>query len=180
MMPIGPLMIEHRLIERLIRAMEEEHRRMSEQKKARICFVDGAIDFLAMYTDRCHHGKEEGFLFKELETRVLSPEHRMILEELKSEHAYGRDIVGKLVKARDRHAQEDANAFKDILDCFEKLIELYPRHIEKEDKHFFIPSMNYLTKDEQAEMLRKFWEFDKALIHEKYRKLAEMLPSCRD
>lgn len=179
MMPIGPLMIEHRLIERLIRSMKEEFRVMGEEKNARMCFIDGAIDFLAMYADRCHHGKEEGILFKELETKALSSEHRTILEELKNDHIHGRNVLGKLANARDTYAQGNGDALKDILECFEKLIELYPRHIEKEDKHFFIPSMNYLGKDEQAGMLQKFWDFDKALIHEKYRKLADQLPSCR-
>ncbi len=178
-MPIGALMIEHRLIERLIRSMGQELGMMRERKTARVCFIDGAMDFLTMYADRCHHGKEEGILFKELETRSLSAEHRTMLEELNSDHAYGRNLLMRLAKAKDSYVQGNVTALEDICDCFEKFIELYPRHIQKEDKHFFIPSMNYLGKDEQAEMLQKFWDFDKALIHEKYRMLAEQLSSCR-
>ncbi len=32
----------------------------------------------------------------------------------------------------------------------ETLIKRYPVHIEKEDKHFFIPSMEYLSMQEQT------------------------------
>ena len=36
---------------------------------------------------------------------------------------------------------------------------------------FFIPSMSYFTDKEKDEMLGSFWEFDRNLIHEKYRGL---------
>ena len=47
-----------------------------------------------------------------------------------------------------------------------KLVEFYPEHIAKEDKNFFIA---YFTSKEMDDMLNEFWEFDKKLIHEKYR-----------
>jgi hypothetical protein len=51
------------------------------------------------------------------------------------------------------------------------LVEFYPRHIEKEDKHFFIPCMDYFTEAEKEAMLKEEWEFDRSLIHEKYRNI---------
>ncbi len=53
----------------------------------------------------------------------------------------------------------------DIKNLMNELTEFYPKHIEKEDKHFFIPVMKYFTKIEQ----------DKMLIHEKYEKVIESL-----
>jgi hypothetical protein len=54
-------------------------------------------------------------------------------------------------------------------------VTFYPAHIAKEDKHFFIPCMEYFTKKEQDSMLQAFWDFDRRLIHEKYRGLVERL-----
>jgi hemerythrin-like domain-containing protein len=54
-----------------------------------------------------------------------------------------------------------------------ELAEFYPKHIEKEDKNFFFPCMEYFTKNEQDVMLDEFWEFDRNLIHEKYRKMVK-------
>jgi hemerythrin-like domain-containing protein len=48
------------------------------------------------------------------------------------------------------------------------LVEFYPKHIEKEDMHFFIPCMEYFSEQEKDSMLKEGWEFDKKLIHEKY------------
>jgi hemerythrin-like domain-containing protein len=50
---------------------------------------------------------------------------------------------------------------------------LFPKHIEKEDKHFFYPILDYFTGKEQDAMLQEFWEFDKKMIHEKYKKVVE-------
>ena len=52
---------------------------------------------------------------------------------------------------------------------------LYPKHIELEDRHFFIPVMDYFTEDEQQKMVGEFFEFDRNIIHNKYRKIAEEL-----
>ena len=64
---------------------------------------------------------------------------------------------------------EKPGALDDLLDHLEKLVDFYPRHIDKEDKHFFIPCMAYFSEAEQAELLDRMYEFDRQLIHEKYR-----------
>ena len=59
MLPIGLLMTEHRLIERLISVIIKQAGRIQEDKLADVEFVDDCIDFIKTYADRCHHGKEE-------------------------------------------------------------------------------------------------------------------------
>jgi len=54
-------------------------------------------------------------------------------------------------------------------------MDLYPGHIQKEDKVFFSNAESYLSPDELGQMLNEFWEFDKKMIHEKYKKLCESL-----
>jgi hemerythrin-like domain-containing protein len=50
---------------------------------------------------------------------------------------------------------------------------LYPAHIEKEDKAFFPASMKYLTRSEQDAMIEKMREFDRRMIHEKYKSVVD-------
>lgn len=73
--------------------------------------------------------------------------------------------------AKDRYAQGDMGVQNEINVFLKELIEFYPAHIEKEDKHFFLPSMEYFNKEERNAMLQEFGEFDKGLIHEKYKQL---------
>ncbi len=171
MMPIGPLMIEHRLIERMIEAMEEELLLVEKEKKVDPQFIDLAVDFIRTYADRCHHGKEEDILFRDLRIKKLREEERRMMEELIEEHRFGRKVTARLVEANTRYVQGHQEALSAITDCISSLIGFYPKHIEKEDKHFFIPCMEYFSEAEQEAMLKEEWEFDKSLIHEKYRNM---------
>jgi len=65
----------------------------------------------------------------------------------------------------------DKDELPRIIDFARQLGNFYPKHIEKEDKHFFYPCQEYFDKDEQAKMLAEFWEFDRKMIHEKYNKV---------
>ena len=123
MMPIAPLMIEHRLIERMIDVMKEQLVLIEKEKKVDREFIETAVDFIRTYADRCHHGKEEDILFRDLGGKKLTDEHKRTMEEL------------------------------------------------VEDKHFFIPYMEYFSEAEKEAMLKEEWEFDKSLIHEKYRNI---------
>lgn len=101
------------------------------------------------------------------------------MQELVEEHVYARKTVGRLVDAKDKYVQQDNKALEDIVAIISDLVEFYPKHIEKEDKHFFIPVMNYFSKQEKEDMLQEFWEFDKKLIHEKYKAVVEKLEGTK-
>jgi hemerythrin-like domain-containing protein/rubredoxin len=170
-LPVGPLMREHRRIERMIGVINNELAKMSEHEKLDPSFVDVTVDFFRTYADRCHHGKEEDVLFKALMAKQLSEDHRKTINELIEDHAYARATVGKLWEAKTAWVQNDESALSDIQAALRELARIYPKHIEKEDKHFFYPCMKYFDKPELDAMLNAFWEFDKNMIHEKYERI---------
>jgi hemerythrin-like domain-containing protein len=164
-------MIEHRLIERMIDVMKEELLLIEKEKKVDPEFIGMAVDFIRTYADRCHHGKEEDILFRDLGVKKLTDDHRHTMEELVEEHKWGRKVTARLMEANTRYIQGNRDALSAIMECIKTLIEFYPKHIEKEDRHFFIPCMDYFTEAEKEAMLKEEWEFDKSLIHEKYRNI---------
>jgi hemerythrin-like domain-containing protein len=155
----------------MIEVMEEQLALIEKEKKVDPEFIEMAVDFIRTYADRCHHGKEEDILFRDLGGKTLADEHRHTMEELVEEHRWGRKTTARLVEANTRYVRGDKEALFAIMDCIESLVEFYPRHIEKEDKHFFIPCMEYFSETEREGMLKEEWEFDKTLIHEKYRNI---------
>ena len=171
MLPIGPLMREHRLIERMTEVIKSELTKMRERTEADPSIIDGAVDFFRTYADRCHHGKEEHILFKELAAKQLSEDDRKIMDELIEEHGYARKVVGKLSEAKTRFVQGNEGVLDDIEAALRELIQFYPKHIEKEDKHFFYPCMEYFATMELDAILQSFWEFDRNMIHEKYERM---------
>ena len=169
MKPIAPLMIEHRLIERMITILKNELDSILKFDRVDIILIENAVDFIRTYADQTHHGKEEDILFRELKKKKLSPEHQKIMNELIEEHVIGRKTTGELVKANKEYAQGDKDAMDIIVKKLSFLIDFYPKHIEKEDKHFFIPVMAYFS--EQASMLEEGHQYDRKMIHKKYLNL---------
>ena len=173
MKPIGPLMWEHRLIEQMVDLLRGEIDRITSRKTVNVILVEQAVDFFKTYADRTHHGKEEEILFRDLAKKRMSPEHRTVMEELIGEHVHGRELVRKLVEAKDLYVNGYAEALPHIARELQALVEFYPGHIDKEDKRFFFPCLAYFTQDEQQRMLEEFHAFDRNMIHEKYRLVVE-------
>jgi hemerythrin-like domain-containing protein len=164
-------MIEHRLIERMIKAMGDELDRIKATGKADPGFIETAVDFIRTYADRCHHGKEEGILFRDLEKKTMSEQHKTTMQELVEEHRWGREITRELLEAKNKYQQGDKGALSTIVDRMKSLVDFYPKHIEKEDRHFFIPVMNYFSESEKDTMLQEEHEFDQKFIHETYKEV---------
>jgi hemerythrin-like domain-containing protein len=173
MMPVGPMMIEHRLIERMIGVMSKELDRFLREKKANPEIIMTFVDFVRTYADRCHHGKEEDILFRELKKKELSKEHRDTMNQLVKDHQWARQQTGDLVDATEKYAAGDEGMFLIISARLKSLTEFYPEHIVREDKHFFLPVMRYFSQEEKDAMLQEGFEFDQSLIHDKYRQIVE-------
>jgi hemerythrin-like domain-containing protein len=171
MLPIGPLMIEHRLIERMIKGMRHALLRGEEKKKIDPRFIETATDFIRAYADRCHHGKEEDILFRELKKKKIASEHQTVMEELIEDHKRGRQVTARLVEANSRYRNGDEGALSAILECVRTLIGFYPKHIE--NKNFFLPIMGYFSKEEKEAMLMEGYRFDADLLHEEYEKIVK-------
>jgi len=169
----GPLMIEHRLIERMLSVIKGVLVEIESKHEVDPVFVDIAVDFINVYADKTHHGKEEDILFRELNNRPLIAEDQRIMQELIEEHVFGRQTTKALVDANTRYRNGDKTALTEIAAKFRILSEFYPTHIEKEDKVFFPSARNYFTDEEDQAMLAEFWEFDRKMIHEKYKSLVE-------
>lgn len=173
MKAIGMMMVEHRLIERMVKLMAKELQNEELKRGANTAFIYMAVDFFRTYADRTHHGKEEDILFAALGKKPMLEEHQKIMNSLIAEHKVARENVLGLYEAAERYDRGDAGALEHIINHLKRLVALYPPHIEKEDRHFFFPAMEYFTEEEKAKMLLDCEEFDRKMIHEKYVKLVE-------
>lgn len=171
----GPLMIEHRLIEQLLGVVRRGLALIERTQSIDPRFVDLAVDFIQTYADRTHHGKEEDILFRKLEQRDLSDADRRVMAELVEEHRFGRKTTQALITANSQYRNGTDAALAAVAAHLRTLVEFYPRHIEKEDKVFFPACRAYLSDEEDLAMLAEFREFDREMIHEKYRAVVRSL-----
>jgi hemerythrin-like domain-containing protein len=169
MMPIAPLMIEHRVIEKMISLVGVSIPVIETAGKVDGWLIDTLVDCIRTYADRCHHGKEEEILFRDLSRKKLVVEHRQIMAELIEDHKWGRVKVGQLMKAKEDFLGGKKEALAEVLTCLKDISVFYPKHIEKEDKYFFLPCMDYFTESERDRMLEEEMDFDKGFIHKIYK-----------
>jgi len=168
-------MIEHRLIERMITLIEQKIEKIQTTNQVDPLFIDTVVDFIRTYADRTHHGKEEDILFKQLANKQMSDQDKRIMDELVDEHLLGRKTTKELVEANAQYRVGEKTFLAVIVSKLKKLVNFYPKHIEKEDKVFFPSYMKYLSDEEDQLMLEEFYEFDREMIHEKYKSVLQKL-----
>jgi hemerythrin-like domain-containing protein len=174
MKPRGLLMIEHRLIEKVLALADGKAAAMTEESQDPV-FVDTVVDFIKTYADRTHHGKEEDILFAALERKSLGEVDARIMNELVEEHKQARGKVAQIVALNERAKRGERGTAGGIREIISWLASFYPVHIVKEDKTFFPDTERCFDGKELEEMLERFHAFDAAMIHEKYNKVFESL-----
>jgi hemerythrin-like domain-containing protein len=167
-------MIEHRLIEKMISIINKKILEIEKKSQADPDFIDTAVDFIRIYADKTHHGKEEDILFRECKEKDMSEEDTKMMNELIEEHKFGRKVVAELMEVKKDYL-ENGRGIETIVEKLKILADFYPKHIKKEDDAFFPNSETYFSDEEQQAMLKEFWDFDKDMIHEKYKMVVEQL-----
>jgi hemerythrin-like domain-containing protein len=170
MKPRGQLMIEHRLIEKLLAAAAELTNGLTQETFDPV-LVDSIVDFIKTYADRTHHGKEEDILFHELLKKEVSGDNLLVMNELIEEHKQARAKVRAITELNERYKGGDRGVVSQVKEIILWLADFYPVHIRKEDKEFFPKTEKYFSEDELKEMLQDFWTFDRNMIHEKYQSI---------
>lgn len=168
-------MNEHQVILRMIDQMRDKAVRLSLGERLDPMFVATAVDFIRSYADRCHHGKEEAILFRELAERDLSAEDAQAMQQLIDDHVWAREKTRELVEASDAYFAGDEDELRHVIAALRQLSEFYPGHIAREDKEFFRHAMTYFDAREREALDVESREFDRMLIHERYRQVVEAL-----
>jgi hemerythrin-like domain-containing protein len=174
MKPRGPLMVEHRLIEKVLKVAARKASTLTENNYDPI-LIETIVDFIRTYADRTHHGKEEGILFIELAKKKMDPDNTRIMNELIDEHNQARNKVQEIVGLNELYKNGNKSVVERIITIIGWLTSFYPIHIKKEDDLFFPDSEKYFTEDELDSMIESFNKFDQMMIHEKYTKVYEAI-----
>jgi len=98
--------------------------------------IDDCVAFFRLFADRCHHGKEEDLLFREMEESGMPADSGPIAVML-AEHRRGRILVAAMGTALDRIRAGRADAAHDLSAAAWSYIDLIRAHIGKEDNILF-------------------------------------------
>jgi len=153
---------EHRLIETVVKALGGVATAMEKGQRADGATLAAAVEFLRLYADKLHHGKEETLFFPMLVKRGVPPQGCPI-GGLNHEHEKGRALVQALAEQAPAYAQDKPGAKEELLETLHGLLDLYQNHIWKEDAMVFPMADKVLTAADQTELTEKFAEVDRAV-----------------
>ena len=132
-------------------------------------FGNELMYFLKTFADKCHHGKEENYLFKELITRGIPNEGGPIGVML-IEHQQGREYISLMSKSIEA---KDPNNFKSYATQYRDLIR---NHIDKENNALFVMADKVLDDARQNELFEKFETYEETVIgHGVHEELHSMI-----
>jgi len=137
--------------------------------------LQNITEFMCIFGDKCHHGKEEKELFPLLEKKGV-PMQGCPVAALTHEHEVGRNLVKVLVEATVAYGNKGGSAKEELLKQLRGLINLYPNHIWKEDYLLFPMTNKILSDSEQKDLQTKFEMVEKEIgpdTYTKYKRLAE-------
>jgi len=170
------LMEEHRVIERGLAVLESIADRIERGESVPTDKVTALLDFFSMFADRCHHGKEEGMLFQELEAKGIPREGGPIGVML-FEHEEGRELRRKMAEAVSDLTQEVNR--QQFVTAARNYINLLHQHIWKEDNVLFKMAEQALTEEEDIQLAERFERYEREQIgegvHERYHDLVHDL-----
>lgn len=136
------------------------------------------IDFIRTFADKCHHGKEEDFLFPKLIEKGIPKENGPVAVML-FEHEAGRKYIKSLAEAFEKYKAGDKSAIVSIKENMTGYINLLRSHISKENNVLFNMADNILSAEEQDVLFDKFEKIESERIgagkHEEYHKLLDSL-----
>jgi hemerythrin-like domain-containing protein len=134
--------------------------------------ITGILDFLRAFADKCHHGKEEGILFPELQKTGV-PELLGSVRVMLSEHEKGRALITKMNECFPDHQSFAQTAIEYIV--------LLKNHIHKEDNILFPMAEKLIPQPEMNRIFRRFETHEEEVIGEgKHEQLHEMLKAWKN
>ncbi len=169
---------EHRVIERVLAALEKAAQHLSYGDPVRPAFFLDAADFIKGFADGCHHKKEEGVLFPAMVDGGLSYQFGPVAVML-AEHDEGRVFTNAMRLAAQRLQDGDETAKDEVIQNAQEYVTLLRQHISKENNVLFSMADQVIPKNKHQKVNDDFDSIEHEEtgegIHEKYLALAERL-----
>ena len=148
---------EHNSILHVLKIMDKVMSANTKEDIIKFKFGSELVYFLKIFADKCHHGKEEDFLFEDLVRNGVQNEGGPIGVLLR-EHNQGREYIAMMNKAL---ASKDWTDFEAAAFKYRDLLK---SHIEKENNDLFVIADQILDEAKQDVLFEKFEQHEESVI----------------
>jgi hemerythrin-like domain-containing protein len=178
MKPTEELRAEHDGILWMLEILEKISGTMAVNQAAQLQHLDQVMEFLKVFVDQCHHGKEEQILFPALETAGIAKQGGPIGVML-HEHQIGRGHVKAMSDALASLKGGTETARLGFAAAAGQYLDLLRQHIRKENEVLFPMADQVLSAEQQDHISDQFERLEKEKVgegrHEAFHMLMEDL-----
>lgn len=178
MTPTEQLKEEHGGVKVMLRIIGKICERMESGKPVPVQHLEQILEFLKVFVDTCHHGKEEEHLFPALEAAGFPRDDGPVGQMLR-EHEQGREFVRGMGAAVKAYAGGATTGTADFISNARGYTQLLLTHIEKEDTVLYPIADARLTAETQAALAVAFERVEEERVghgrHEAFHALMDRL-----
>ena len=169
---------EHQIILMVLEVAANEAHLIKKKGEIHSDILEKLVEFFQNFADRCHHAREERFLYERMRLRGVPVENGPIGVML-MEHDEGRDYVLAIAKVIPQAENNDPQAVLEVAEYLLDYVEMKRVHIDREDNIFYPMADRVLTSQDQQELAEAFKKIETEEIgsgaYEKYHQLAREL-----
>jgi len=181
MKPTQELSQEHEAILLMITVLEKMAEKLGANETVDTTHLKKAVDFIKIFADKCHHGKEEDLLFPAMEKAGI-PRTGGPLGVMLRDHVEGRGYVTAMSEALPGLTKGDRQAAARFAENARNYGALLTQHIFKEDHILYPMADARLTAAQQSELAACFADVEENVIghgqHEEFHRLLKELESA--
>ncbi|MHC1743231.1 MAG: hemerythrin domain-containing protein [Syntrophobacteraceae bacterium] len=171
------LRAEHDGILTILEVLEKIALEMTSGAAPNVNHLEKILEFLSVFADQCHHGKEEDILFPALELKGIPREGGPIGVMLR-EHDHGREHIRAMREALEK-MKMGQDATEPFVQAATDYTHLLRSHILKENNALFVMAEKKLSDEEQARLCEAFETMEREKIgvgrHEAFHQLMDEL-----
>lgn len=169
---------EHEGIREMLGILGKVCDRLESGKSVSAGDLERMLDFLEVFVDRCHHAKEEEFLFPAMEGAGL-PTEGSPTAVMRSEHETGRGLLRQMRDSAEGCKGDDPVAKERFSNSARRYTDLLLAHIKKEDGILYPLADGMFDAMTDNKLLEDFERVEEERVghgrHEAFHRLMEEL-----
>ena len=173
--PTDQLKAEHEKIMILLRILQGICAELEAKRDINPLYLGQVIEFMKIFVDKLHHGKEEELLFPMMR-KVGGRRESGQVSELMIDHIKGRSLSRDMDLAALRYGRYDRDAPARFVERAKNYISPLTEHIRRENEIYFPIVEKLLSEKQKKEVLDSFEELDKTMArHNEYSSMLQIL-----
>jgi hemerythrin-like domain-containing protein len=145
---------EHEAITLALSILEKLCQRLANGEEVNPEHFGQVLEFIQVFADQCHHGKEEQFLFPALEAAGIPNADGLF--GVMSEHEHCRVLIRQLAACWQKYRSGDTTAAAAVIKSAREYSAHLNAHIFKENNVLFPMAEARLSADTQRRLLEEF------------------------